>query len=322
MKMQNTISRKKFTHGILAACALTLILVMAPQGTKAQQDAQYSQYMFNQLAYNPAYTGSREALSATLLVRRQWLGFDGGPATAHLNLHSPIANERHGVGFMFTQDHLGVTSTSNLALSYAYILPVGSGFLNLGLNAGVMQYKTRFSEINPADPDPIKPGVDASALLPRAGAGAYFHTPKFYAGVSVPNLLAGRYFGTGNQTAGQVASKQSMHAFAMMGAILPMGKSVSFRPSAVLKYVPNSPMQVDVNTTFFFAKVIGVGVGYRTSDALIFMLEYQSQRRFRAGYAYDMTLSPLRTFNSGSHELMIGIDLGWGKANFMTPRYF
>lgn len=288
----------------------------------AQQDAHYSQYMFNQLAFNPAYTGSRDALSATMVLRKQWLGFDGSPTTGNLNLHSPISNERHGIGFNFEHDRIGVTTQSNLALTYAYRIPVGKGFLNLGLSAGMLQYKTRFSQINPVDTDPSKPTADASAILPRAGAGAYFYTPKFYAGFSVPNLLAGRYFGSGNQTAGIVASKQSMHMFGMIGAILGADKNVGFRPSAVFKYVPGAPMQIDVNATVFFAKVLGVGVGYRTSDALIFMLEFQSQRRFRAGYAFDMTLSPLKTFNSGSHELMIGIDLGWGKANFMTPRYF
>jgi type IX secretion system PorP/SprF family membrane protein len=108
----------------------------------------------------------------------------------------------------------------------------------------------------------------------------------------------------------------------MLGAILPLGENVSLRPSAVIKMVPHAPLTVDVNATMFFAKVIGVGVGYRTSKDLIFMLEFQSKRRFRMGYAFDMTLSPLRTSNSGSHELMIGLDLGWGKTNFMTPRYF
>jgi type IX secretion system PorP/SprF family membrane protein len=314
MKMQNTIQSRLVLVGLMLLGVLGTV--------HAQQDAHYSQYMFNQLAFNPAYAGSRDAISATMLLRKQWLGFDGGPTTGNINVHAPIGNERHGLGFNFEHDRIGVTTQNNVALAYAYRLPVGKGFLHLGLSAGMLNYKTRFSQINPIDPDPSKPTVDASAILPRAGAGIYFYTPKFYAGVSVPNLLAGRYFGTGNATAGELASKQSMHMFTMVGAILPLGSNVAFRPSAVMKYVPNAPIQFDVNATMFFAKVIGVGVGYRTSDALVFMLEFQSQRSFRAGYAYDMTLSPLRTYNSGSHELMIGLDLGWGKKNFMTPRYF
>ena len=140
MKMRNNILWKQ------ALAALMLLGCMT--SARAQQDAQYSQYMFNQLAYNPAYAGSRDALSATMLVRRQWLGFAGGPATAGFNIHSPIANERHGLGVNFEQDHVGVTAQTNLNLSYAYRIPVGAGFLNLGLSAGFMHYKTRFSQIN------------------------------------------------------------------------------------------------------------------------------------------------------------------------------
>ncbi len=161
MKMLKNIQWKM----VVAAVALLGCITTA----RAQQDAHYSQYMFNQLAFNPAYTGSRDALSATMVLRKQWLGFDGGPTTGNLNLHAPIGNERHGVGFNFENDRLGVTTQSKLALSYAYRIPVGKGFLNLGLSAGFLQYKTRFSEINPIDVDPSKPLVNASALLPRAG---------------------------------------------------------------------------------------------------------------------------------------------------------
>lgn len=308
------------SHNLIAAFLLCFMAFGLE--VSAQQETQYSQYMFNQLAYNPAYAGSRDALSATMIVRRQWLGFDGGPATGTFNIHTPSGNERHGFGFGFTHDRLGVTSENILALDYAYKIPIKAGFLSLGLSGGFLHHKVNFTEINPKDTDPVLPGQNAAAILPRVGAGLYYHTEKFYVGASAPNFLAGRYYGSGNQIAGQLASKQVMHSFGMIGAILPMGENVSFRPSAVVKYVPHAPISADFNATFFFAKVIGVGAGYRTNDALVFMLEYASLRKFRAGYAFDMTLSQLRGTNSGSHELMIGLDLGWGKSNFMTPRYF
>jgi type IX secretion system PorP/SprF family membrane protein len=219
-------------------------------------------------------------------------------------------------------DQLGVTAENQLTLDYAFRIPVKKSFLQLGLSGGFLHHKTRFSEILPNDNDPVKPAQDATAFLPRVGAGIYFYSKKFYFGASAPNLLAGRYFGSGSSVAGQLASKQAMHGFGMIGAILPMGENVSFRPSAVVKYATNAPIQADANITFFFAKVFGVGAGYRTDDALVFMLEYHSLRKFRAGYAYDLTLSPLKSSNSGSHEIMIGMDLGWGKSNFITPRYF
>ena len=314
--MKNHMNKNKLFAGLL------LLLMAMGYNATAQQETQYSQYMFNQLAYNPAYAGSRDALSATMIVRREWLGFAGGPATGAFNIHTPSGNERHGFGLGFTHDQLGVTSENQLTLDYAYRIPVKAGFLSLGLSGGFLHHKVSFSDINPNDADPVKPNVNVAGILPRVGAGIYYYTEKFYVGASAPNFLAGRYFGSGNQVASQLASKQVMHGFGMIGAILPMGSNVSFRPSAVLKYAAHAPIQADANVTFFFAKVIGVGAGYRTSNDLVFMLEYASLRRFRAGYAYDMTLSPLKGTNSGSHELMIGLDLGWGKSNFMTPRYF
>jgi type IX secretion system PorP/SprF family membrane protein len=310
---------KHLKHLRLTLCA-TFALLALGGSVQAQQETQYSQYMFNQLAYNPAYAGSRDALSATMVLRRQWLGFDGGPLTGNINAHMPILNERHGVGFNFTNDRLGLTSQTNFALDYAYRLPVRKGFFQAGLCAGFLYYKTNFSQMQTAQVDPNMP-ADAATIRPQAGVGLYYYTPKFFVGVSSPNILMGKYYG-GNSAASQLTSKQSLHAFAMIGAMLPIGSAVSIRPSAVFKYVPSSPWQIDANMTFFFAKVIGVGAGYRTTDALVFMLEYASKRRFRMGYSYDMTLSPLKTTNSGSHEIMIGLDLGWGKANFLTPRYF
>jgi type IX secretion system PorP/SprF family membrane protein len=300
---------------------LALLVLMAfGMKTQAQQEPQYSQYMFNQLSYNPAYAGSRDALSATMILRRQWLGFDGGPVTGNVNAHMPILNEKHGVGFNFSSDHLGLTNQTNFTLNYAYRIAVRKGFFQAGLSGGILYYKTKFSQLVTTQIDPNIPS-DAATLRPRAGLGLYYYNPKFYVGVSTPNIINGKYY-SHNSVAGNLESKQSLHAFAMMGAILPLGKAVSLRPSAVVKYAAHSPLQVDANLTIFFAKTIGVGVGYRTTDALVFMLEYTSPRRFRMGYAYDMTLSPLKTTNSGSHELMIGLDIGWGKSNFLTPRYF
>ncbi|MEM7035739.1 MAG: PorP/SprF family type IX secretion system membrane protein, partial [Bacteroidota bacterium] len=152
----------------------------------AQQDPQYSQYMFNQLAYNPAYAGSRGALSGTVVLRRQWLGITNGPATASMSVHTPSANERHGFGLNFVHDRLGVISQNFLSLSYVYRIPLRGGFLGLGLQGGMSTFALRFSQVNPRDPDPAKPDVDLSAILPRVGTGIHFQTRRFYAGLSLP----------------------------------------------------------------------------------------------------------------------------------------
>jgi type IX secretion system PorP/SprF family membrane protein len=307
---------------ITIALGLLAGLAGGMQETHAQQDPQYSQYMFNPLAYNPAYAGSQGALSGTLLLRRQWMGIEGAPATGVISVHTPSGNERHGFGLNFTYDHLGVTTQNFLDLSYAYRVPVGPGFLSLGIQGGLMSYAVRYSDVNPRDPDPQKPDLNLSSMLPRAGTGVYFQTEKMFAGISVPNLLAGRYFNAQSTVTQELATSQKMHFFTTVGAILPLGTNVQFRPSAIMKYVGNSPIQFDLNTTFFFKETFGVGAGYRTGDALIFMVEYRSKRRFRAGYAYDLSMSEIRTVNSGSHELMLGVDLNWGRSKFLSPRYF
>ena len=148
---------------------------------EAQQDPQYSQYMFNPLAFNPAYAGSRDALSANLLLRRQWMGIADGPSTGTISIHSPSPNERHGFGLNYIYDRLGVTTQNFLNLSYAYRVPLGPGFLSLGLQGGLTSYRVNYAEINPRDPDPQKPGVALNAMLPRAGTGIYFQSKKFFA---------------------------------------------------------------------------------------------------------------------------------------------
>ncbi|MEM1000054.1 MAG: type IX secretion system membrane protein PorP/SprF [Bacteroidota bacterium] len=312
----------KLYQKLLFALGLVAFLIGSETQVQAQQDPQYSQYMFNPLAYNPAYAGSRDALSANVLLRRQWMGIADGPSTGTISIHTPSPNERHGFGLNYIFDQLGVTTQNFLNLAYAYRLPLGPGFLSLGLQGGLTSYRLNYAQINPRDPDPSKPDVALSALLPRAGTGIYFQSERFFAGLSVPNLIGGRYFRGNSNVTDDVAAAQEIHYFATIGGILPLGSSVQFRPSAIVKYVADSPLQVDLNTTFFFKETIGVGVGYRTADALIFMLEYRSKRLFRAGYAYDLSLSPIRAVNSGSHELMLGVDLNWGRSKFLSPRYF
>ena len=292
------------------------------QMAAGQQEPQYSQYMFNQLALNPAYAGSRGTLSGTLLFRKQWWGFDGAPVNANISLHKPSANEQHGFGFNFVHDRLGVVQQNFLELSYAYQLELGKAKLSLGLSGGFTNYQNRFSEVTTRDPDQIIPNANLTAWLPRVGTGAYFRTEKFYVGVSTPNLLSGRYFRFNNTLVQDIADRQRSHLFAMVGGVIPLNETLDLRPSMVWKYVNNAPMQFDLNTTMFFSKTFGVGVGYRTGDAVIMMLEYISPKYFRFGYAFDYSLNPVQSVSAGSHEFMVGMDISWGRSRFLTPRFF
>ncbi len=299
-----------------------LALVGIYQMVAAQQEPQYTQYMFNQLAFNPAYAGSRGTMSGTLLFRKQWWGFEGAPVNANISLHKPSANEQHGFGVNFTHDRLGVVQQNFLELSYAYQIEMGKAKLSLGLSGGFTNYSNRFSDVTTRDPDQIIPTTNLTAWLPRVGTGAYFRTENFFVGASTTNLLSGKYFRYDNTLVQEIADKQRVHLFATMGGLIPLDNKVDFRPSTVMKYVHNAPVQFDFNATFFFSKTFGVGAGYRTGDAVLMMLEYISPKYFRFGYAFDYSLNPVQSVSAGSHEFMVGMDISWGRSRFLTPRFF
>lgn len=303
-------------------CLVFLGMILLAGSAQGQQDPQYTQYRFNGMAFNPAYAGSRDALSATLLLRRQWVGLEGSPSTASFTVHGPSASERSGFGFSFVHDRLGITRQNFAGLSYAYRLPLGNGILALGLRGGVTQFTNRYSEIVTINPDQVNPGVNVSALLPRAGTGIYFNTQRFYVGISAPNILAGRYYRFTNQFANDLASTQKVHYFGTAGVVIPLSDNVDLKPSVMAKYVQNSPFEMDLNASLLFNKVFWVGAGYRTGDAIVFNIEYMSMQGWRLGYAYDYTITQLNQVNTGSHEIMLGIDLGLTKSKIITPRYF
>lgn len=287
----------------------------------AQQDPQYSQYMFNGLLLNPAYAGSRGTLSATFLFRKQWVGLSGSPQTNTLSIHAPSRNERHGFGLSMYHDRLGITRQLAITGTYAYRVQVGPGILALGLQGGFMNHLNRWSESITVDPDQGLPQQNQSAFLPIVGTGVYYNTNRFYAGISTPNFLKNTYKNP-NTVAADVAAKQARHLFATAGVVLKISDALDFKPSIVMKYVQAAPVEFDFNASILYRDMIWFGASYRTGDAVVFIVEYIHKNMFRFGYAYDLTLTKLSGYNSGSHELMLGLDVGWTRARIKTPRYF
>ncbi len=289
-------------------------------GGYAQQDPHFSQYMFNGLVLNPAYAGSRDVLSTTLIYRNQWAGMDGAPKTGTFSIHAPSADQNHGFGLSFVSDNIGASSDATINLSYAYRIKVGKkARLALGLQGMVMNYKLATSEVRTGGPgDPAYTGQDVNLWMPNAGAGLYLNSDRYYAGFSVPHLIS-------NKLNGDVAgldSKRYMHSNLTAGAVFRLGNSVKFKPSFLLKMAPASPLSLDLNASFLFKEMLWLGVSYRTQDAVVFILELQATRQLRIGYAYDLNTSALNAYNSGSHELMIGFDFNFGKKSMISPRYF
>lgn len=294
----------------------------------AQQDPMYSQYMFNMLSVNPGYAGSREVLSLTALGRKQWAGIDGAPTTFTFSADMPIKNKKIGLGVNFVNDKLGIMSNTAVNLMYAYRLRISKkGMLGMGLQGGFNQYQAAYGSVDPSqnssyNPDPAF-SSNISRFLPNIGAGLWYSTDKFYAGLSVPKLLRNKLDdmgGAANDLAYQ--NRQNLHYFITTGYVFTLSDVLKLKPSALVKIVHGSPVQLDLNANLWIHDVVGVGLSYRSGDSIDAMLEFQINPQLRIGYAYDYTLTKLGQYNSGSHELMIRYEFGFDKGKILSPRYF
>jgi type IX secretion system PorP/SprF family membrane protein len=292
----------------------------------AQQDAQYSMYRFNGLYINPAYAGSHEVLTAMAIYRHQWATMPGAPQSASVAVHSPLKNDRVALGLIYSYDRIGVTKTNDLNASFAYRLPVGKKKkvrLCFGLSAGVTNYRTDMDNVATADPnDPNFVGNSVNRWLPNVGFGMYAYSDRFFAGISVPHILANRLDGKMSvfETSDNVA-RQYHHLLVTGGYVFPIAKKVKFMPSVLLKYVPlHAPISFDFNATFVFIDRIWVGAGYRFNDSYNFMLAANVTRQLRIGYCYDITVSALSPYNKGSHEVMASFDFDFAHRKVVSPR--
>lgn len=303
---------------IYIAALITMIIV---QGN-AQQIPVLSQYMFNGLVINPAYSGSKDFMSATLMVRKQWSGFDGSPSTQNASIHGPLRKKKVGLGLMISNDNIGITNQTDVYASYAYHLPLQRGKLSLGLQGGVSYFKSVFSELNYWDAnDPIYLQQSLTNLQPNFGAGAYYYQEKMYAGFSIPQLISYDSIQPVNFYK-ETVHHQARHYYLNAGYIFQVNREFIVRPSFLVKYVLHAPVQYDINLNLLLSNIFWVGASYRSGDAIVAIFEYQVNRKLRIGYSFDYTLTRIRNYSSGSHEIMIGYDFGYNILRMKTPRYF
>ncbi|NJN27559.1 MAG: type IX secretion system membrane protein PorP/SprF [Cyclobacteriaceae bacterium] len=282
----------------------------------AQQQVMYSQYMFNTLAINPAYAGSHEDLSVTALMREQWVGLDGAPSTQTISAHLPFEKKRIGVGLMAIHDQIGVSDQTDVYASYAYKIPLQHGSLALGLQGGFSYYKAMFSEVSSTDP--TFQGVDIRQFLPNFGAGIYYSTRRFYAGLSIPQMIQSRL------DDGNVVSKSKIirHYFVHSGYVFDLSPSLKLKPNVLMKVVDGAPIEFDLNANLYLHDMVGLGLSWRSMDAVVLMLQVQITDRLQFGYAYDFGTTALRQTHAGSHELFLNYRFALSKSRIITPRYF
>ncbi len=283
----------------------------------AQQDALYSQYMFNQFTINPAYAGTRNSFSSVLLFRNQWSGLSGAPNTLNFSVHAPFSGKKMALGLNFIADEIGPSKNSSIMGTYAYHLQTSKGKLSFGLRGGFYSSSLNTSQLNFFNSSDVhNTGEVYQTITPNFDFGVYYFTPKFYSGLSVNHM-----FDDNAENTSQTQLNLNRHFFFNTGAVFVKNENLVFKPSFMVRYNAGSPISFDLNTSVLFKKTIWVGLTYRSSKSLIFISEYNISDFLRVGYSYDFDLSKLRKFHSGSHEVFIGCDLNFNRKDSKSPRY-
>lgn len=285
----------------------------------AQQDPQYSLYMFNPLGVNPGYAGSRDAISGVLLHRSQWVGLDGAPTTQIFTIHSPLKNQNMALGFQLVNDNIGPRTTQDISLVYAYKLKLGKGKLAFGLRGGVLNYQYDWAKIEYKDQDDAIPTTaNENFILPNFDFGIYYNTNKFYAGISFDHLNEPDFKLSVIDTVTSVA-KKNINATITAGRAFLLNKNLTLKTSAILRG-QSKQGHIDLSTGLLIKNTFYIGTTFTARETLILITEFNVTKTLKMGYAYDYTSSDLS--NGGSHEVFIGYDFNGFKSKVISPRYF
>jgi type IX secretion system PorP/SprF family membrane protein len=305
------------------AIPVLVVLLLSSVKVEAQTEPMYSQYMYNMLSINPAYAGSREVMSMNMFHRKQWVGIAGTPQTTSITMDQSFNDKKVGLGIQMYDDRLGVEKAQGVnAMWSARVRISENGILSGGLQFGAMNYRADLTKVEnrftPGDPAFTQ---NYSKWLPSVGMGLFYNTDKFYIGASMPNLMRSR-LATFEMINSGIRNVNDFHFFGTAGYVYEINEQVKFKPSAMVKVVSGAPVQYDFNANFWLKDLIGVGVSYRTKDAVLGMIELQANRNFRIGYAYDIPVSDLKLYTIGTHEIMLRYEFSKDKSNIKSTRYF
>lgn len=300
-------------------------------GVNAQQDSQYTQYMYNTMSINPAYAGSRGLMSMTGLYRNQWLGLDGAPETQTLNVHTPLKRSKVGVGMSIINDKIGngVNQQTYFDGVVSYTVQTSyEGKLSFGLKVGGSLLNIDFTKLNQYDDVEFTAADNIqNKFSPNIGAGVYYHTDNYYVGLSAPNLLQTEHFTDSNNSntdASSYVSKERASYYLIGGYVWDMDYRWKFKPAFLTKVVPGAPVAVDLSANFMYNDQLTVGLGYRLDAAITAMAGFQLSRTLAVGLAYDREITRLggTAFNSGSFEFFLRYELIRNYSRVQTPRFF
>ncbi len=289
----------------------------------AQQDPIYSQYNFNSLALNPAYAGTKDVMSLMFITRQQWVGFDGAPSTNYLMGHTPIGDTNVGIGLNLINDKTGPVTQTGGYMDYSYRIRTSANtWISLGLKIGMNHIQSDLSRLQTYNPNPDPAQMDKidSRNLFNIGTGIYFYSEKFYLGVSAPKLIQNKLASTIEGT--QLQGKEVRHFYAMGGLVFDVAPTVKLKPSLLFRMHQGAGPATDINVNALWNERLWTGVMYRISDSFGANLKFLITPQFYIGYAFDKNTNELKSYNSGSHEIMVGYDFTFKRKNIQNPRYF
>ena len=308
---------KLIKHYIIALALLSCTVGIA------QQLPQFTQYMYNTISINPAYAGSRETLSVVGLHRSQWVGFDGGPITQTLSVHSPLRNDKIGIGASFINDKLGDERFSYFYGDFSYTIKTGEKTeLAFGAKAGLTSYSLDRANTDPTGQDPLVFGVEDRMNF-NIGAGLYWHSQRWYLGLSAPRLLTNDYSNESPDGKEYQALERVGYYFTG-GIVFDLGENTKLKPAYLLKATNGAPLSFDITANFLFYEKFWLGAGYRidqNTSALAGIADFQVSKQLRIGYSYEYPLSDLNDYTGGTHEVLIMFELFKTK-RIKSPRYF
>jgi type IX secretion system PorP/SprF family membrane protein len=299
---------------------VAILLLNLTSTAYSQQDALFSQYMFNPYAINPAYGGSRNSISTTLLHRSQWLGLDGAPHTQSFAIHSKIGESGLALGGALAHDVIGPSRNFYTSFSGGYHLKMKVGHLAFALRAGLFNSILNQGLVSFEDQsDAFNTGGKQSALAPSFDFGTYYYSNRFFVGLSVNHLTKHKLNFSAFPDNSSIYLKR--HYMLNVGAVFEVSKNFALKPSVLLKYSEGSVPSLDANISFLYKAKWWLGVSVRNLNSIVFLTEFNFTDYFRAGYAYDLSINKLKSYNNGSHEIFIGFDFSKGSDKNISPRY-
>jgi len=287
----------------------------------AQQDSQYTQYMYNTININPAYAGSRGAMSIFGLHRTQWVGLDGAPVTNTASINTPINNSNLGVGLSFVNDRIGPTNENTISADLSYTINTSETYkLSFGIKGTANLFNLDINKLTLAPGQSADPSLNNldNQFTPNIGAGVYFHSDQTYVGLSVPN-----FFETTRYDDNSIAVNQErMNFYLIAGHVFDLSYNLKFKPAMLAKVTEGAPMQLDVSANFLLMDKFVLGAAWRWDAAVSAMAGFQVNDGLYVGYGYDMETTRLNNFNSGSHEIFLRFELFTRQNKIVSPRFF